>query len=189
MYRHAARHIHTDQCTIIGRQHAHPHAPVHTQPQTHAWSPGTQGHTHSTSPHRGSQQLLSHPERWALTSRTSMASGSIENLIHCRKKESRVPRTDSRPLDTLAHLLALRQALGPAPSVQGRQCSPSLLGHSRHHAPPLLAELGPCHHPGLSLNVTRKPPLWTELPTPSDLYGASPFWCIRAPLYLHLHAY
>lgn len=42
-----------------------------------------------TSPRRGSQQLLSHPESCALTSRTSMASGSSENLG--------VPRTGSRP--------------------------------------------------------------------------------------------
>ena len=89
MYCHAAGHIHTHQCTITGRQHVHPHTPVHTHPQTHARSPGTQGHTHSTSPRRGSQQLLSHPESCAITSRTSMASGSSENLG--------VPRTGSRP--------------------------------------------------------------------------------------------
>lgn len=157
-----------------------PHAPVHTHPQTHARSPGTQGHTHSTSPRRGSQQLLSHPDSCTLPSRTSVAGGSSENLTHSRKKESGVPRAGSRPavapaapVDTSAHLLALRQAPGPAPSVQGKQGSSFPLGApthtaSRHHAPPLLAELGPCHPPGLSLNVTRKSPLWTELPTLSD---------------------
>lgn len=66
-------HIHP--CTLTPR-HMHGH-------QAHR---GT--HT-ALPPCRGSQQLLSHPESCALTSRTSMASGSSENLG--------VPRTGSRP--------------------------------------------------------------------------------------------
>ena len=98
--------------------------------------------TRSASPRRGSQPLPPHPESCALTSSTSMASGSRENLIHSRKKEPEVPRTGSRPVvasaappDTSAHLL---QALGPAPSVQDRQrgCPFPPQGALTHTEPP-----------------------------------------------------
>lgn len=124
---------------VSPRSWAHSHAPTHnyrqttcaatctcahSPPDTRTVTRHTRAHTQHF-PRRGSQQLLSHPESCTLPSRTSMASGSSENLTHSRKKESGVPRAGSRPAvapaapaDTSAHLLALRQAPGPAPSVR-----------------------------------------------------------------------
>lgn len=197
VHRHAAGHLHTHQRTITGTQHACPHARGHTHPR-HMHSRQAHKCTRSASPRRGSQPLPPHPESCALTSSTSMASGSRENLIHSRKKEPGVPRTGSRPVvasaappDTSAHLL---QALGPAPSVQDRQrgCPfpPGGLSHT-------LSPQGPCFSsPGRTRSMPssrsqlkchpKASPLDRTSHT-SDLHGASPFQRISALVCSHLH--
>lgn len=155
----------------------------------------TPRHTHGHQAHKGTHSALppaGAPSSYCLTLRAAPSPAAHPGLA-VPVKTSHIPERKSpespeqaaglpRPLQllrthplTCSHCARLR-GQHPVFGRQGSRSPPGAPTHtaSRHHAPPLLAELGPCHPPGLSLNVTRKSPLWTELPTLSDPYGASP---------------